>query len=604
MEFIWKIGGEAGGGAMVTGRTMGKLFTRSGYNVVGYPEYPSLIRGGHNVYQVCASDKEIDSPRQKSDIIVALNKDAIFFHREFITDGGALIYDSTIDLTSIPIPKQVKLFPVPYIKLVTESGADIKMKNTVTLGASLALMDYPFEVLAEALKDEFQRKGDEVVKKNVAVAKAGYDYVKNNFKTDDFRKKVKPISTKRKMLISGNEAVGLGAIKAGMKLYAAYPMTPASSLLGFLATKEREYNLVVKHTEDEIAAVLYAIGGMFAGARSMVGTSGGGFALMVEALGMAAIAETPLVLYLAQRTGPSTGMPTWTEQADLKFALNASQGEFLRIILAPSDINEMFEFSGEAFNLAEKYQLPVIIISDKFIAESHFSTERFDQSKININRGAIAKNLPKTQPMQRFNRYAITDNGVSPRSLPGEPNGLHVATSYEHDESGFSSESFLMRKKQVDKRYAKIKDILKELQLPKVYGNKKSKVAIVSWGSNKLPIMDALRTAKVKSLDLAYVHFTHLFPLDKEKIQKILGQFDTLVMVENNHSGQFAGILKEYCDIDMDFLILKYDGRQFFYEQLEDQFLKMHKAKWKGEVRIVITEKEDYEYFNPSRYKI
>ncbi|MBI2079307.1 2-oxoacid:acceptor oxidoreductase subunit alpha [Candidatus Micrarchaeota archaeon] len=604
MEFIWKIGGEAGGGAMVTGRTMGKLFTRGGYHVVGYPEYPSLIRGGHNVYQVLASDKKVYSPRQKSDIIVALNKDAIFFHREFINDGGALIYDSTIDASTIQIPKHVKLYPIPYVKLVTEAGGDIKMKNTVTLGVSLALIDYPFEVLSVALKDEFGRKGEEVVQKNIAVARAGYDYVKNNFKTAEFKIKVKPLNGKRRLLIAGNEAIGLGALRAGMKMYSAYPMTPASTLLSFFAAKEREYNIVVKHTEDEIAAVLYAIGGMFAGVRSMVGTSGGGFALMVEALGMAAIAETPLVMYLAQRTGPSTGMPTWTEQADLRFALHASQGEFLRVILAPGDVDETFSAASEAFNLAEKYQIPVIIMSDKFLGESHFSTERFDQSKIKIERGYVARNLPKVAPMERFHRYTLTSDGVSPRSLPGEPNGLHVSTSYEHDETGFSSESFIMRRKQVDKRAAKIGKVLKEMHAPKIYGNPKSKVAIVSWGSNKLPILDAMEVLKGKKLDLAFVHFTHLFPLDENIVQKVLGQFKTLVMVENNSTGQFAGMLKEYCDVGFDFLVLKYDGRQFFMEQVIEEMLKLNKAKWKGEKRIVVSEKEDYEYFYPARYKI
>ncbi len=602
MEFVWKIGGQAGDGSMVSGRMLGKTFTRGGLTVVGYSEYPSLVRGGHNTYQVRVSDDPIYSPTQKNDLIIALNRDAVLFHKDKITENGGLIYDDLIDISKLEIRSDVKRYPIPFSKIIEELKAIPQMKNTIALGATLALIDYPFEKLESVIRAEFGRKDDKIIKQNIAVAKAGFDYVNNNFKQHEFSKKIKPLSEKRKMFIGGNEAIGIGAIKGGLKFFASYPMTPASTLMHFVADKEEEYNIIMKHTEDEIAAINYAVAAGFAGARSMCSTSGGGFSLKVEALGLAAESESPVVVYLAQRVGPSTGMPTWTEQADLKFAVNASQGDFLRVILAPGDVEESFELAAKAFNIAEKYQIPVIILSDKFLGESHFSTDNFDDSLIKIERGKIVKGLPKLKAMSRFKRYEFTKDGVSPRPLPGEPNGMHVCSSYEHDEYGFSSESFTNRAKMVQKRARKLKLLLADLDQPKIFGTQNAEVTLICWGSQKLPLLDALKLLNAHGINANVLHFSYVFPLNPKKLKPLLKMCKHTIVVENNSTGQFAGLLREYVGFKPSFKMLKYDGRQFFAEQIADEVKKLKQAGWTGKKEIHVIEQEDYEYYNPAKY--
>lgn len=599
MIFSCKIGAQAGAGVKVTGDMMSKCFSRGGFNVIGYAEYPSLVRGGHNMYEVLASDENISSPRQKCDIVIALNKDAVFYHKDFVKKGGIILYEDSIDIGNFKIPKGVRTLALPLKKLIDEGGGSAKMQNTVAMSCALAMVNYPFEIISSVISDQFGRKGEEVVKKNIDVARAGYNYAMEN--NHDFRLDIKPVSEKPKMFLSGNEAIALGAVAAGMKFYSAYPMTPASNILHYFFAKEREFGIMVKQTEDEIAAMNYAVGASFAGVRSMTGTSGGGFALMTEALGMAALAEAPIVAALVQRVGPSTGMPTWTEQADLRFALHASQGEFLRVILAPGDINESFYLSAEAFNLAEKYQLPVIIISDKFLAETGFSAERFDQDKVKIERGLIVDEPPELEPKTRFKRYELTKDGISPRVFPGTPNGIHIGTSYEHDETGFSSESFIMRTKQVDKRASKLKGLLRDVPGPKRYGKKDAQVSLMCWGSQKLPALDSLKILEEEGISANLIHFPCVYPLDKSKLQKALGNSKT-ILLENNSTGQFAGILKEHCDFEPDFMILKYDGRQFFCEQIVEQVKALASKKFEGKKEIRIHEKEDLEYYNPQRH--
>lgn len=602
MDFVFKIAGQAGAGVMTTGRLMVKCFTRGGYHAIGYPEYPSLIRGGHNTVQVRISDKPINSPLQTQDIVIALNKDAVFYHMGTMNSGGMMIYDQLIDVSRFKAREDVRMHALPLAKLTHEAGGTEQMKNTAALGAALAAVDYPFGVLEEIMRDEFRRKGEEVIKMNIGAAKSGYDYVMENRIHNGV--KLKPLSNKRSIIITGNESIALGAVAGGMKFYSAYPMTPASSILHYLIEKERAFNIVTKQTEDEIAAISYAIGASFAGARSMVGTSGGGFALMAEALGMAAISETPLVVVIAQRIGPSTGMPTWTEQGDLRFALHASQGDFPRVILAPGDMQECFHLTAKAHSLAEKYQMPVIVLSDKFLSETVFSTGRFDQTAVKIERGKlVSKALPALEPMTRWNRYALSDDGVSLRALPGTQNGMHVASSYEHDETGFSTESFAMRSKQVNKRAAKMKRLLREMDAPAVFGAKdEADVTLVTWGAMKLPALDSLPMLEKLGIKARLVHFSHIYPLNPRAVKKALRKGGAAIMVENNSTAQFGGMLLEYCGVKMDFHLLKYDGRQFYPEQIAREVERLKEAGYKGERRVEVVESEDLEYYNPHRH--
>ena len=596
MRLTFRIGAQAGAGVMVTGRMLGRCFTRGNYNVLGYPEYPSLVRGGHNAYQVRISDIDITSPISRCDVLLALNKDAIFYHKDVMEEGGMIIYDKEIDTSEFEIKKGVTLLALPIKELLEKAGGSPLMANALEIGAALAAIDYPVEIFETVLRDEFTRKGEEIVNKNIAVARAGYEYVKENAKPV---KDVKPLSEEKKMFLTGNEAIALGAVKSGMKFFSAYPMTPASSILHYLCAHERDFELIVKQTEDEISAINEAIGANFAGVRAATCTSGGGFALMTESMGLAGLSETPLVVFLAQRVGPSTGMPTWTEQADLRFALHAGQGEFLRVVLAPGDINEAFELAAEAFNISEKYQIPVVLLSDKFLSESVFSTNGFGEVK--IERGKIVDELAQLPPNTRYQRYKITDDGISPRVFPGTPNGLHVATSYEHDETGFSSESFSMRKKQVDKRASKLKGLLKDVPEPKVYGEDEADITIVAWGSMKLPAMEALNRLGNNGKRVNMIHFNYLFPITMDKIKKLKEAKHT-IMFENNSTAQFAGILKEYCGWKPDFIILKYTGRPFYAEEIVEEVNRIYDAGFKGDKVITILDKEDLEYYNPQRY--
>jgi len=597
MELTFRIGAEAGAGVMVTGRMLGRCFTRSGYSVLAYPEYPSLIRGGHNVFQIRISDDGVYSPSTRCDVLLALNRAALFYHRNAVNPNGVIIYDEKIDVSEFKLRNDIKKIPLPIDKILSDAGASPQMANSVQIGAALAVIDYPFDIFEGVLHDEFGRKGKEIVEKNALVGKIGYDFVKKH----GILREIKPLSKKRKALITGNEALALGAVKSGMKFFAAYPMTPASSILHYLCAKERDFNIIVKQTEDEIAAMNYVVGASFAGVRAATATSGGGFALMTEAVGLAAESETPVVIFLAQRVGPSTGMPTWTEQGDLRFAIHSSQGEFLRVVLTPGDVNECFSLSAEAFNLAEKYQIPVLVLSDKFLSESLFSTDGFNDN-IKIERGKIARDLPLLQPNARFKRYEITSDGVSPRALPGTPNGMHVSSSYEHNETGFSTELFSERKAQVDKRARKINGLIKDVPSPKVYGDKKAEVSLITWGSMKLPAMEGVHILNKEGINANMIHFSCVFPLDGKTVCSLFKNAKHTIIFENNSTGQFAGMLKEYCDCEPDFIALKYTGRPFYAEEIAEEVKQLKKKGFKGEKIIRVLDKEDLEYYNTQRY--
>ncbi|MGV8176704.1 MAG: 2-oxoacid:acceptor oxidoreductase subunit alpha [Candidatus Bilamarchaeaceae archaeon] len=597
MEFNCRIAGSAGEGVNVIGRTFGKMFTRGGFNVIGYPEYPSLVRGGHNVYHMRVSDKDIHAPTLRTDLVIAINKDAVTFHKDAVAKGGGIIYDSGIDIAGMKFPEGVSLYPLDFSAIVQKAGGLPQMKNVAALGAAMGIVGYPFGMLEESLKQEFGRKGDQVVKQNVDIAKAAYD-ASSHFKTS--LPKMKPVSQERKIFISGNEAVAMGAVSAGMKLFSGYPMTPSSSVMHYLAEKERDFGIVVKHVEDEISAVLYAIGASYAGVRAFTATSGGGFSLMAESLGLSALSETPIVVYVAQRPGPSTCLPTWTEQGDLRFALHASQGSFLRVLFAPGDMEECFALTALAFNLADKFQLPALVLGDKFNGESNFSVDRFPDTA--IDRGKIVSKPKPLAPNERFHRYELTKDGVSPRPLPGTPDGMHVATSYEHDESGYSSEDFGMRTAQVDKRARKLKALLKEIPLPGAYGSEDPEVTLICWGSQKLPARDALPLLAEKGIKANLIHFSCIFPNDWKKIRKLLKASKKTIILENNPDAQFAGILKQYASFKPDSVVLKYDGRPFFPEEIAKTVSELKEKKYKAKGGTVHVRDEDYEYFKPHRY--
>ncbi|MCG2790975.1 MAG: 2-oxoacid:acceptor oxidoreductase subunit alpha [Actinomycetia bacterium] len=565
-NLTWKIGGEAGFGILSTGKIFSKIFAKKGYSVIDNNEYPSLIRGGHNTYTIRISSNEIFSTNKDINILVALNEETIRLHQEEVTYGGYIVYDENdCNIGDFKkARKDINYVMVPFSKIISELGAPKVMVNNVSLGASVALINYDLEILKNVIKDIFGRKGSEIVNLNIKSSELGYKYIKEKLKINVYELEiVKPVS---KMLVTGNDAVFLGAVRSGCKFYAAYPMTPSSSILHLFASIEDDYNIVTKHAEDEIAVINMAIGASFAGARVMVATSGGGFSLMNEGISSAAMTETPIVIVLCQRPAPATGLPTWTEQGDMLFAVHSSHGEFLRVVIAPGDPEECFYLTGEAFNLADKYQIPVIIMLDKYLSESHFSYEKFDFKNITVDRGKL---LSKSKDIDgRYRRYFNTDDGISPRVVAGIEGGIHIANSDEHDEDGYSEECAHNRKIMVDKRFRKIKKLIEEIPLPKIYCPIDAEITIWSWGSCKGPILEAMNILNQKEKKVNLIHFTYLYPFDSESIEGIIGESNKNVVVENNKTSQLAKIIMMNTGYKIKNKILKYSGRQFLPEEI------------------------------------
>lgn len=566
-SITWKIGGEAGWGIMTTGAMLCKVAERCHLHVYDHLEYPSLIRGGHNTIDIRISTSEVTSQEKDIDLLVALNRQTIDLNKALMKKNSAVLYDpDKVKIDSNELPATVTMLPIPLSQMIKDSGISSLMLNNIVMGASSAILNFDFQTLSVVIAGEFSSKGANIVADNQKAAKLGYDFVIANLKSK-FEIKLTPQDSLQRIVVTGNEAIALGAIAANCKFYCAYPMTPTSAILHFMAAKAQEADMVVKHAEDEIAVINMAIGASFTGVRAMVGTSGGGFSLMVEGLGLAGITETPLVIVVGQRPGPATGMPTWTGQADLQFLAHASQDEFPRIILAPGDVEEAFYLTTEAFNLADIYQTPVFILVDMYLCESHKSTIPFDVGKITINRGKLIKD---GNNLTAYKRYQTTPDGVSPRVIPGTPGTNYLANSYEHDETGLSTEDGSERAKQVEKRNRKTQTFLKTFTPPTLYGENDADITLLAWGSTKGPILQALSDSNfvINNKKFNFLHFKYVWPLDEVALTKSLQNAKKLVMIEGNYEGQMARLIRQETGIKMDKIFTKYSGRPFYPEEI------------------------------------
>lgn len=566
-DFNWKIGGEAGFGIMSSGTMFAKVCTRSGLFIHDYSEYPSLIRGGHNTYQVYVSAKNARSQRKIVNLLVALNTKTITEHLSELIAGSGIICDLTrVQVDEKKIKKaKILLYDVPLNEIVKQVGGDEVMRNTVALGATLALVKYPFESLANIIIDQFSHKDKSVAEQNIKAARGGYEYIQTHYKIAEFGFALKAKVSQPQMVITANDAIALGALAAGCKFYVAYPMTPASTILHTLAELGPECGMVVRHAEDEISVINMAHGTASTGVRTMLGTSGGGWALMNEGYSMGGITETPFVVIMSMRPGPATGLPTWTEQGDLKFIINSGHGEFPRVVLAPGDQAEAFAYTTLAFNLADIIQNPVIVLVDKYLSESHISCPLFDTKKVIINRGKLLNNSEVKKLGDSYKRYKITRDGISPRAVFGQDAYIYI-NSDEHDETGFSEESAVNRINQAEKRAKKLLAIKKLLPKAVLYGPKKASITLVGWGSIKGPILDALQSNKLKK-KVNFVHFPIVSPLPENSFA-ILKDAKKLVLIENNFQGQFAEILRAETGLKVADKILRYDGRPFYEDEL------------------------------------
>lgn len=563
MDYSIKIGGEAGQGIQTIGDTLARVFSRAGYSVFTHQDYESRIRGGHNFFQIRFSDKLVTASRDKIDILVALDHESIIMHEKELSQIGQIIYDSSELKQKHEKPY---FLDIPFVKLASEQANSKIRANTVAIGAILGMIGMDSGILLDIIKYTFNKKGAEIVRANIAGAIAGYDYAKRQCINCSFS--VPPLA-RPKMLISGNEAIGLGAISSGCKFYSAYPMTPSTGIMSYIAGKSKEYGIVVEQAEDEIAAINMAIGASFAGVRAMTGTSGGGFALMVEGLSLSAMTETPLVVALAQRPGPATGFPTRTEQADLNFALYAAHGEFTRIILAPGTPEQAFYLTNKAFDLAEKYQIPVIILTDQYLADSQWTYNSFDLSKIKYNdyrlRGDAFKNISD------YKRHLFTENGISPLGIPCHAEHLVVTDSDEHDEEGHIVEDAETRIKMVNKRLFKKMPLLKkEIEPPIMYGHPEPDIIMAGWGST-CGVMKEATDMLSADYKIAMMHFSEIYPfpsIDKfDYLNKLKGA-KTAICIENNATGQFARLIKSEAGYVFNNLINRYDGRPFTVDSL------------------------------------
>jgi 2-oxoglutarate ferredoxin oxidoreductase subunit alpha len=563
------IGGDAGQGVESSGAGLCQAFARGGLQVFAMQDYRSRIRGGHNFYQIRLSERPMYSHSNPVHLVLALTAETVPLHMDNIAEGGAVIYPERVKVDEKALKERgVQCFPMPLVAIAEEHGNRI-MTNTAALAAAAGVCGWPLSYLESVMRDNFQVKGPEVVESNLAVAKAAYGQAQERYAAA-FSYKLKPLEAPPRMLINGNQAISLGALAAGCRFMSAYPMTPATSIIEWLSALPRDLGVVTKHAEDEIAAVCMAIGASYAGARAMTATSGGGFSLMVEALGLAGMTEVPLVVVEAQRGGPSTGLPTRTEQGDLLFVINASQGEFPRVVLAPGTVEECFEAGWRAFNLAERYQCPVIILSDQFLASSMRSLEMgaIDFSTVSIDRGQFLSAEDLERPEDGDRRFAFTDSGISPRAAPGYPKAVYAASSDEHDENGHITEEITNRRRMMQKRMRKLAAAEEEMRPPKRYGPEQAELTLVCWGSSYGPCREAVDMLNSDGGSANLMHFADLWPFPEDESARMLKACRHTVAVEQNYTSQLARLIRMSTGLSVDQTINKYDGRPFSPEDI------------------------------------
>jgi 2-oxoglutarate ferredoxin oxidoreductase subunit alpha len=563
LDYTIKIGGEAGQGIQTIGDSLARVFARLGYHVFIHQDYESRIRGGHNFFQVRVSDRPIMASREKIDIVVALDGPSVANNEGFLTDGGIIIYDASHLKQRY---ERRHFLDVPFEELATKDGGNRIMSNTVATGAALGLLGIDIRPFFEVLGQLMASKGPKTIEENKAAARRGYDYAVTHCEGCSFEKI--PVG-RPNMLIDGNAALGLGAILSGCRFYSGYPMTPSTGILFFMASKAEECGIIVEQAEDEIAAVNMAIGASFAGVRSMTATAGGGFALMVEGVSLAAMTETPVVIAVGQRPAPATGLPTRTEQGDLMFVLNSGHGEFPRAVFAPGSPEQALFLVNKAFDLAEKYQITSFVLTDQYLADSQWTYDRFELDKI-FYKDYRERNLDPEKTGD-YRRFAYADSGISPLAIPGGSRALVVADSDEHDQEGHITEDAETRRRMVEKRlFRKLPLIRAEIDPPSLYGDSRADTLVVGWGSTYGVLREAVDSLSTES-SVALLHFVEIYPFpltDRFDFVALLKSAKRTICIENNGTSQFARLVMAETGHRFDETVNKYDGRPFLVEEL------------------------------------
>ncbi len=567
---VW-IGGAAGDGVASTGDILAKTCSRSGLHYFAQSSYQSVIRGGHVVYQFQTASTPVYTHGDNFDLLIALNQDSVDLHLKSIQPGvgrGIVFNSDKVKLDAAQLPAGTVAYGLPVGDLTAEFGRNPVMQNTLASGVFIYLMGLSWDIFEKAVRDQFGKKKAEIADLNVKVARKGFEYAQSKFQP--IKDIVLKGDGKARMLMGANQAIALGAVAGGCTFYSAYPMTPASAIMHWLAPRAAKYGIVMKQCEDEIASINMAIGAGYSGVRAMTGTSGGGFALMTEALGLSGITEIPVVAVLVQRGGPSTGLPTKTEQGDLFQALGAGQGEYPKAVFAPISVEDAFHATVQSLNAAEKYQIPVILLSDLLLSE-HLETVDPEAvtNKVPIERGPVVDSVGPD-----YKRYADTPSGVSPRVFPGVEGGQHVAASDEHDEDGvLISDIFTnptTRVKMVKKRFRKMDGLARELASQSILkeGPAEADLTLVGWGSTYKTLKNIRLALEKEGVKVNHLQFRVVWPFPSEAAAKEWRSVKKAVMVENNYSGLFAKLLRQETGFTVAHHIRKFDGEPFNFSPL------------------------------------
>ncbi len=553
--FNIRIGGEAGQGLASIGNILMRAAAREGWYLFAHQDYESRIRGGHNFFQIRLGDHPVVAGEDRLDLVVSMDQATITRAEEHLTEDSLIIYDPDVFKAAPPFAGQENYIAIPFVRVTEEMGQPRIMANAVAAGAVWALLSDDFTGLAEILAQLFAGRGEAIAAGNQSVARAGFERVQ---KIAAGRKKPpKPSHPGERLLLNGNDALPLGALAAGLKFMSAYPMTPATGITEFISRHGQEAAVIMEQAEDEISAINMALGASFAGVRAMTATSGGGFALMTEALGLAGSAEIPIVVINAQRPGPSTGLPTRTEQGDLTFAAAMSFGDFPRAVLAPGDVTEAFYLMGEAFNLAEQYQMPVVVLSDQHLADSYTTAAPFALEQVKIDRGKV---VAEAEAGEDYLRYRFTEDGISPRLYPGCGEGLVISAGDEHDEKGHLTEDAVLRAKMVEKRMAKQKLVAERVLQPVLCGEEQPQIVLIGFGSTKGAIGEAVSRLNKKGTKAMGVHLPQVFPLPDSLGEILTGPGEKYV-VESNVSGQLQALIASRFAWKPQGYVRRYDGR-------------------------------------------
>lgn len=567
-QLSWKIGGQQGEGVESTDRIFSTALNRLGYYLYGYRHFSSRIKGGHTNNKIRISTKPIRAISDDLDILVAFDQETIDLNSHELRKGGVVVADAKFNPT-LPEGIDARLFAVPITAIAEELGTSL-FKNMVASGASWALLGLPLEVFNKAVEEEFGRKGPAIVEKNVEAVRRGAEFVLDlaGGSLKDFE--LEPSDGTPKLFMIGNDAIGLGSVAGGCRFMSAYPITPASEIMEYLVKVLPKFGGMVIQTEDEIAAITMAIGANFGGVRTMTASSGPGLSLMTEALGLAGMTETPVVVVNTQRGGPSTGLPTKQEQSDINAMIYSTHGEIPKIVIAPSTVEECFYDMIEAFNLAEQYQCPVIVMTDLQLSLGKQTAENLDFSKVVINRGKLASDeLPALEEHKLFKRYEFTEDGVSPRVIPGMKHGLHHVTGVEHDQEGRPSESPVNRKKMMDKRLKKLEGVRITNPIHIDASHEEPDLLIIGMNSIGGTIDEARARLTKDGVKTNHMTIRQLYPFPTDLVASHVGKAKKVVVIENNATGQLADQVKLHVGhADKIKNFLKYDGTPFLPSEI------------------------------------